>query len=447
MQAGSARRPPVYTQLPSKPLTRHTDRFIPRRSDMDMSASRHLLSHDSAEDDDIISKDKLRLRQEALRSLLEQVMFPEGLQSRVLVLGTSRNPPVPRPDSWPVRPRYRPCIARPDAILDLPAFDPSPHVHILDWGAGGILAAALQRSVFLCDLNAASTEQLTRFCDGHGSCVLFNPLGDLLAVANTISAIQVWEPAARKLIVETACYCAMQRHGKCSVNALAWHPDGTHVASGCSWGTLVTWPPRDPQDMCVVVRAHRGAITSLGASPDGRYLASCGTDGALRVWRWPDLRPHMEITSQDHCTPVHAWHPWRPSVLAVGSHCLAVYNVNNASLLTRQDFSQHFVSVSCLAWSRLTGELVVSLWVHGDEFGETDDHAEVLVLASAKKVVDKLDILGSAGKVLYLMWSPDGKKIATASTDETLQVWTFLKDAASPTSQRRPARRFGAVLR
>ncbi|KAJ8893317.1 hypothetical protein PR048_005908 [Dryococelus australis] len=74
--------------------------------------------------------------------------------------------------------------------------------------------------------------------------------------------------------------------------------------SGCSWGTLIAFPLTDAQESCVVTRAHKGSITTLCSSPDGRYVASSGSDGALRIWLWQDLQPHMEITSRGSSIPV-----------------------------------------------------------------------------------------------------------------------------------------------
>ncbi len=70
------------------------------------------------------------------------------------------------------------------------------------------------------------------------------------------------------------------------VDGLAFHPEGTLVATACRDGTARLWdagtglaigPPLE----------HRGAVHGVAFSPDGRRLATAGADGAARCWRVP----------------------------------------------------------------------------------------------------------------------------------------------------------------
>jgi WD40 repeat protein len=67
------------------------------------------------------------------------------------------------------------------------------------------------------------------------------------------------------------------------VSAVTWYPSEELLVSGGSDGKLRWWELHNGQ--CVRVReAHQGTIRSLKMSPDGRMLASCGDDGAITLW-------------------------------------------------------------------------------------------------------------------------------------------------------------------
>ena len=66
------------------------------------------------------------------------------------------------------------------------------------------------------------------------------------------------------------------------VNAVAWNPDGSRLASGESDGTVLIWDPTQRQKVQSLA-GHTSVVLSVAWSPDGRRLASAGEDNSIWI--------------------------------------------------------------------------------------------------------------------------------------------------------------------
>jgi RNA polymerase sigma factor (sigma-70 family) len=78
------------------------------------------------------------------------------------------------------------------------------------------------------------------------------------------------------------------------VFALAYSPDGRHLASGAWDGSLRLWNTATGKEQHLL-NAHQGPVQHLAFSPDGRVLASVGSEPGLCLWNVVAGRPLRTI--------------------------------------------------------------------------------------------------------------------------------------------------------
>jgi WD40 repeat protein len=77
------------------------------------------------------------------------------------------------------------------------------------------------------------------------------------------------------------------------VQALAFHPDGTRLASGGEDRTVLLWDLARGEEV-VRLQGHTGYVWSLAFSPDGATLVSVSGDTKVRLWDTAELKARYQ---------------------------------------------------------------------------------------------------------------------------------------------------------
>ena len=234
---------------------------------------------------------------------------------------------------------------------------------------GTLVSGAADGTVLLRDVETGNADGLS----GHGSLttMALSADGTLLASGAGKGTVRLWDAATRARIT------TLEGH-RTRVGSVSFSFDGAVLASGSINRTVKLWDV-GKRELIASLEGHTGPVTSVSFSPDGALLASAGgwNDATVRLW-----------------------------------------DVGARELIGMLE--GHTNEVRSLAFSYPDGALLASGGGHDDKTVKLWNVATRELIASLE------DRTGSVNSVVF---SPDGKTLASGSSDGTVR----LSDAATRT--------------
>jgi WD40 repeat protein/serine/threonine protein kinase len=277
-------------------------------------------------------------------------------------------------------------------------------VEAVAWSSDGARVATGSRgdgTVKIWDFSTGQELQCFRGHLGSARSVSWHPDGTQVASASPDGTIRVWDVNHRDESRTTRRLAAQ-------VISVAWHPDATQLATGCGDGSIHIWDARRAVES-VVFPGHTSGVWKVVWNPKGTLLASCSHDGAVRLW---NPKTSAEVWSvQAHPKEVRAlaWSPDGKRLASVSGSDgdLKFWDADSGRLMAT--FAKD-IGAMALDWSPDGTQLA------------TSSKTGILVL-DAVSGRERWTLRGHTEPLRSVAWSPDGKRLASASDDTTIRVW------------------------
>ena len=190
------------------------------------------------------------------------------------------------------------------------------------------------------------------------------------------------------------------------ITSLAWSPHDTRIASASLDKTVKVWDVIDGVTVYTYL-GHHSAINAIAWSHDGTRIVSAANDDKNGVQVW-DATTGSNVVTYQYKAYALSWSPDDTRIASSNGNVVRIWDAATGG----KD-----ISVICIGhkdsvvWSP-DGKYIAS--------GSDDETVQIFDPATGSSIVT---YKGQSSQVGVLDWSPDSKDIVSASADGMIQIW------------------------
>jgi WD40 repeat protein len=313
-------------------------------------------------------------------------------------------------------------LANPGPLqLVIPAGPLAPATAVCFSPDGNLLATGAYGRVTIWDLNQAKPAKVLTSVLGAVNDLRFSPDGKLLAVAGGQPSfkgdLRLYRTSDWQLVATLAGHDDV-------VFSIVFSPESQRLASASFDKTVRVWDVASHKSL-LRLDGHSDFVYGVAFSPDGKWLASCSKDRSVKITDASTGQSRQTISGMNEDILAVAFHPDGKSIVSSGYETSIFWwaaRVEGAAVDSGQVTASpriraqggHGIAVHELVFSK-DGKLLASASADGTaRLWNGENGSPIRTLA--------------VGSVVYAVaLNPDGKRLATGGFDGQVKLW----DAAS----------------
>jgi WD40 repeat protein len=255
--------------------------------------------------------------------------------------------------------------------------------------------------------SASTGEELRRIASATPEFlwVSFHCNGAVLATANRDKTAEAWDIASGRKVFSLVGH-------KGGVWCVDYNPDSKRLLTSSYDGTAKIWDASPREEGLAFLRGHNDTVNGMSFSPDGARVVTASWDKTTRVWE-VDTARELAVTVGSGPLMSVSFAPQGETFSVAGDAGVSIHDASSGKELIR--LHGHSAAVLCAVFSPDGRRLVTASY---------DRTAKIWDAASGR---EELTFTGHSAQLLFAAFSPDGSRVVTCSKDHTARVW----DAAS----------------
>ncbi len=288
---------------------------------------------------------------------------------------------------------------------------------------GAQLAVGTTIGVWIYDVSTGKEKDLLKGLMGGSNAIAYSPRDDILAAAHEDRTIRLWGNVSEGASRVISTFQGHTGH----IHSIAFSENGQMIASGAADKTIRIWNVHD-RKLHLILPGYNAPISTVAFSSDSSMIAGGSTNGKIRVWDTGtgeeiyEFNGHTEpisgliflagdmiLVSSNLGGEVQLWNLVAPGeqLLPPREYGVSVHAVAAVSDRASSDSGEYIFATG-------TADKLIRVWnmrinQQTASFGQNTD-----------SILDK-----HTDSVRNVKLSPDGRTLASASLDGTVQLWDW----------------------